>query len=60
MMPFIKLSSVHKPAALKVINDAAGAYKGVIPPDRWKEPYLSAEEFAYEINAGVRFYGKRI
>jgi len=44
-------------AALRVINDAAQAYKGVIPDDRWKEPYMSAEELAAEIEAGVRFFG---
>jgi GNAT superfamily N-acetyltransferase len=42
---------------LKVINDAAQAYKGVIPDDRWKEPYMSAEELKGEIEAGVRFFG---
>jgi GNAT superfamily N-acetyltransferase len=42
---------------LKVINDAAQAYKGVIPDDRWKEPYMSAEELRGEIEAGVRFFG---
>ena len=44
-------------ATLKVINDAAQAYKGVIPDDRWKEPYMSAEELRKEIEAGVRFFG---
>jgi GNAT superfamily N-acetyltransferase len=44
-------------AILKVINDAAQAYKGVIPDDRWKEPYMSAEELKGEIEAGVRFFG---
>ncbi|MFW6118567.1 MAG: GNAT family N-acetyltransferase [Chloroflexota bacterium] len=44
-------------AILKVINDAAQAYKGVIPDDRWKEPYMSAEELKREIEAGVRFFG---
>jgi len=44
-------------AALRVINDAAQAYKGVIPDDRWKEPYMSAEELKVEIEAGVRFFG---
>ena len=44
-------------AILKVINDAAQAYKGVIPDDRWKEPYMSAEELRVEIEAGVRFFG---
>jgi GNAT superfamily N-acetyltransferase len=44
-------------AVLKVINDAAQVYKGVIPGDRWKEPYMSAEELKEEIEAGVRFFG---
>ncbi len=44
-------------AILKVINDAAQAYKGVIPADRWKEPYMSPEELKEEIEAGVRFFG---
>jgi len=44
-------------AILKVINYAAQAYKGVIPNDRWKEQYMSAEELKGEIEAGVRFFG---
>lgn len=44
-------------AILKVINDAAQAYKGVIPDDRWKEPYMSAGELKEEIEADVRFFG---
>jgi GNAT superfamily N-acetyltransferase len=44
-------------AILEVINDAAQAYKGVIPADRWKEPYMSAGELKEEIEAGVRFFG---
>lgn len=40
-----------------IINDAAQAYKGVIPADCWKEPYLSKDELWYEINAGVLFWG---
>jgi GNAT superfamily N-acetyltransferase len=40
-----------------IINDAAQAYKGVIPDDRWKEPYMSAEELKQEIEVGVRFFG---
>jgi GNAT superfamily N-acetyltransferase len=42
---------------LRVVNDAAQAYKGVIPEDRWKEPYMSAEELKKEVDAGIRFYG---
>ena len=44
-------------AILDVINDAAQAYKGVIPDDRWKEPYMSAGELKEEIEVGVRFFG---
>jgi GNAT superfamily N-acetyltransferase len=42
---------------LHVVNDAAQAYRGVIPEDRWKEPYMSAEELRKEIESGVEFYG---
>ena len=41
---------------LKVINDSAQAYRGIIPKDRWKEPYMPAEELRDEIESGVRFY----
>ena len=42
---------------LDVINYAARAYKGIIPHDRWKEPYMPAEELRGEIDSGVSFYG---
>ena len=29
-----------------VINDAAQAYRGVIPADRWHEPYMPEDELA--------------
>ena len=48
------------PAVLKIINEAAAAYKGVIPEDRWHEPYMSLAELESEIAKGVRFYGYRI
>lgn len=41
----------------EIINDAAQAYKGVIPEDCYKEPYMSRGELAGEIAAGVVFYG---
>ena len=40
-----------------IINDAALAYRGVIPDDRWHEPYMSEEELDSEIVVGVRFLG---
>jgi N-acetylglutamate synthase-like GNAT family acetyltransferase len=45
-----------QPAILAVINDAAQAYKGVIPADRWHEPYMPPAELAQEIADGVRFW----
>lgn len=41
----------------QIINDGAQAYRGVIPPDRWKEPYMSREELRHEIREGVEFWG---
>ncbi|UCH24087.1 MAG: GNAT family N-acetyltransferase [Deltaproteobacteria bacterium] len=40
-----------------VVNDAAKAYKGVIPEDRWKAPYMSRDELKNEIEEGVVFWG---
>ena len=40
-----------------IINDGAQAYRGIIPADRWTEPYMSAEHFQHEIAAGVVFWG---
>jgi N-acetylglutamate synthase-like GNAT family acetyltransferase len=44
-------------AIFGIINNAALAYKGVIPGDRWHEPYMSAEEIGHEIKDGVIFWG---
>ena len=38
-----------------IINDAAIAYKGVIPPDQWHEPYMTKEELKTQIEEGVSF-----
>jgi N-acetylglutamate synthase-like GNAT family acetyltransferase len=43
-------------AMLAIVNDAARAYRGVIPADRWHEPYMSADELAREMAAGVVFW----
>ena len=40
-----------------VINDAAEAYRGIIPADCWHEPYMPREELRREIAAGVVFSG---
>jgi GNAT superfamily N-acetyltransferase len=45
----------ERKAILEIVNTAAVAYRGVIPVDRWHEPYMSAEELDREIAAGVSF-----
>jgi len=52
-----KLQPAQFKTILHVVNDAAEAYKGVIPADRWKEPYMATEELKGEIQSGVEFYG---
>jgi GNAT superfamily N-acetyltransferase len=47
----------ERDAILAIVNAAAEAYRGVIPADRWHDPYMSGEELAAEIDAGVRFWG---
>ena len=49
-------NAADRPAMLAIINRAAEAYRGVIPADRWHEPYMPAEALATEIGAGVRFW----
>ncbi|MFN2567486.1 MAG: GNAT family N-acetyltransferase [Gemmatimonadaceae bacterium] len=43
-------------AMLAIINTAAQAYRGVIPADRWHEPYMPADALAREIAEGVVFW----
>ncbi len=42
---------------LAIVNAAAVAYRGVIPADRWHEPYMPASELDHEIASGVEFWG---
>jgi N-acetylglutamate synthase-like GNAT family acetyltransferase len=41
----------------EIINDAAQAYRGIIPADSWKEPYMLKDELRHEIDEGVTFWG---
>ena len=41
---------------LAIINDAAQAYRGVIPADRWREPYMPPDELEKDIAEGVTFW----
>ena len=49
----LKHDDIH--IALAIINQAAQAYKGVIPADCWQEPYMPEEELRAEIASGVDF-----
>lgn len=42
---------------LAIINDAASAYRGVIPAAQWHEPYMSATALRDEIRERVQFWG---
>jgi N-acetylglutamate synthase-like GNAT family acetyltransferase len=41
---------------LTIINDGAEAYRGVIPADRWHEPYMPADELTHAIQDGIEFW----
>jgi N-acetylglutamate synthase-like GNAT family acetyltransferase len=41
---------------LAIVNDAAQAYRGVIPADRWHEPYMPLDELEREIEDGIMFW----
>jgi N-acetylglutamate synthase-like GNAT family acetyltransferase len=45
------------PNVYAIVNDAAQAYKGVIPADCWHEPYMPLEALKVEISRGVKFWG---
>jgi len=57
-MPIIRqCNSADLQEIYAIINTAALAYKGVIPADCWKEPYMPEEELRHEITQGVEFWG---
>ena len=47
----------ERSAVLAIVNAAAQAYRGAIPADRWREPYMPPSELDREIAAGVAFWG---
>ncbi len=44
-------------AIFEIVNDAAQAYKGVIPDDCWHEPYMPKDYLRNEMHSGVMFWG---
>jgi len=55
-MPIRNAAEADRSAMLAIVNAAAQAYRGVIPADRWHEPYMPAEALASEIVDGVVFW----
>lgn len=49
--------AAEEPLMAQIVCDAASAYKGVIPVDRYHEPYMPLDELRAEVAAGVRFWG---
>jgi GNAT superfamily N-acetyltransferase len=47
----------EREAIFEIVNAAADAYRGIIPADRWHEPYMPMSELEAEIEAGVEFWG---
>ena len=47
----------ERAAVLAIVNEAAEAYRGVIPPDRWHEPYMSLGALRRDVDDGVAFWG---
>jgi GNAT superfamily N-acetyltransferase len=44
-------------ALFSIINDAAQAYKGIIPADCWHEPYMALDELKQAVRDGIVFWG---
>jgi hypothetical protein len=45
------------PVIESVINEASQAYRGAIPADCWREPYMTASALKAEIEAEITFWG---
>lgn len=51
-----KCSVAEKDRICLIVNDAARAYRGHIPPDRYREPYMPMEELLAEM-AEMNMFG---
>jgi N-acetylglutamate synthase-like GNAT family acetyltransferase len=51
-----KSAPADLPGMLAIINDAAQAYRGVIPADRWHDPYMPAAQLGQEVANGILFW----
>jgi GNAT superfamily N-acetyltransferase len=57
MSPIRPCHDDEQAAILAIVNAAAEVYRGVIPADRWHEPYMGAAELERELADGVAFWG---
>ena len=51
-----KSEDADLPQIFAVINEAAQAYRGVIPLDQWHEPYMTKDQLDTAIAQGVVFW----
>ena len=56
MMRIRQSAESDRATILAIVNDAAQAYRGVIPVDRWHEPYMSRDDLEKEVAGGVVFW----
>ena len=54
---FRRVATRDLDTAYFIINEAAQAYRGLIPPERSLDPYMPRQEFREELKAGVEFWG---
>ena len=57
MSPIRPCRDDEQAAILAIVNAAAEVYRGVIPADRWHEPYMDSAELERELADGVAFWG---
>jgi GNAT superfamily N-acetyltransferase len=55
--PLRRCTEAERADILEIVNAGAEAYRGVIPADRWHEPYMDAAQLEREISDGVLFWG---
>ena len=45
---------------IEIINEAALAYRGAIPDDRWHDPYMTSDDLRRDVESGVTFLGMSV
>ena len=57
MSPIRTCRDDEQASILAIVNAAAEVYRGVIPADRWHDPYMDSSELERELADGVAFWG---